>query len=156
MDKRIAQIVEINPPSLDGKGRYKFRRYGRIDQDDELDHDDDEFVAEERRDSATDNEDSPVQTKRADAQRQEEEEEEEEEGAEGQAEIHRPGARSNQHAEHQEEEGTEEQAAEQPVTGRRTRMATRRSGVSLGEAPGPKRRRTVSSMFSSLSSLSLR
>jgi hypothetical protein len=147
MDKRIAEIVEETPSLLDGKCRYRFRRYGTIDQDD-----DDEFVGldtEERRDSATDNEDGPVQTKKADAQRQEEEEEEEEEG-EGQAVMPRPGTRS----ERQGEEGTEEQTAEgQPETGPRT---TRRSGVSLGKAPGPKRRRTVSSMFSCLPSFSLR
>jgi hypothetical protein len=132
------------------------RRYGRVVQDQELDADDEELMglgAEERGDSATDNEDSPVQTKKVDAQRQEEEEEEEE--GEGQAVMHQPGARSNsrtQDVEHQEEEGAEEQAAEWPPT----RMATRRSRVSLGEAPGPKRRRTVSSIFSSMPSLSLR
>jgi tRNA(Glu) U13 pseudouridine synthase TruD len=154
MDKRIDEIVKENPTSLDGKGLYKFRRYGRIDQDD-----DDEFVdmdEEERRDSATDNEDGPVQTKKADAQRQEEEEEEE---GEGQIVMPRPGSVSDlrsREAERQEEEGAEEETAEvQPETSPRKRMATRRSRVSLGEAPGPKRRRMVSLTSSSLPSLSL-
>jgi hypothetical protein len=137
------------------------RRYGRIVRDQELDADDEELIgldAGERGDSATDNEDGPIQTKKADAQRQEEEEEEEE--GEGQAVLHQSGATSNprsQEAERQEEEGAVEQAAEwQPETGPTTRMTTRRSRVSLGEVPGPKRRRTVSSTFSSLPSLSLR
>jgi hypothetical protein len=157
MDKRIAQIVEKNPPPPDGKGRYMYRRYGKIDEDDELNADDDGLVElneEERRDSATDNEDSPVQIKRANAQRQEEEEEEED--GEGQAVMHRPEAGSNlrrRDAERQEEESTEEQVEEQR---RRTRSTTRRSRVSPGDAPGPKRRRTVSSPFSSLPSLPLR
>jgi hypothetical protein len=135
-----------------------FRRQGKIVRDDELNADDEfiEIDAEERRDSATDNEDGPVQTKKVDAQRQEEEEEEEEEEGEG----YQPGESSdllNRDPEHQEEEGTEEQAAQlQPETGLRTKMAMRRSRVSLGEAPGPKRRRTVRSMFYSLPSLSLR
>ena len=132
-----------------------FRRQGKTVQDDELNADDEviEIDAEERRDSATDNEDGPVQTKKVDAQPQEEEEEEEEEEGEG----YQPGESSdllNRDPEHQEEEGTEEQAAQlQPETGRRTKMATRRSRVSR-EAPGPKRRRTVRSMFYSLPSLS--
>ena len=130
-----------------------YRRYGRIDQDDELNADDDGLVESdggERRDSATDNEDSPIQIKRVHAQRQEEEEEED---GEGRAEMHRPAARSNLRslgAERQEEDRTEEQAAEQqPETGRTT-STRRRSRVSLSEAPGPKRRRTVSLPFSSL------
>lgn len=157
LDKRIAQIVEKNPPPPDGKGRYMYRRYGKIDEDDELNADDDglaELDEEERRDSATDNEDSPVQIKRANAQRQEEEEEEED--GEGQAVMHRPEAGSNlrrRDAERQEEESTEEQVGEQR---RRTRSTARRSRVSLGDAPGPKRRRTVSPPFSSLPSLPLR
>jgi hypothetical protein len=157
MDKRIAQIVEENPPPPDGKGRYMYRRYGKIDEDDELNADDDGLVEmdeEERRDSATDNEDSPVQMKRADAQRQEEEEEEED--GEGQAVMHRPEARPNlrsRDAEREEEESTEEQAGERRPEAYRTRSTTRRSRVSLGDAaPGPKKRRTVSSPFISLPS----
>jgi hypothetical protein len=148
MDERIAQIVENNPPPPDGKGRYMYRRYGKIDEDDELKADDDGLVEmdeEERRDSATDNEDSPVQIKR-NAQRQEEEEEEEEDG-EGQAVMHRPEASSNlrsQGAKRQEAEITEEQAGEQQPEVGRTRSTRRRSRVSLGDALGPKRRRTVS------------
>jgi hypothetical protein len=82
------------------------RRYGRIVRDQELDADDEELIgldAGERGDSATDNEDGPIQTKKADAQRQEEEEEEEE--GEGQAVLHQSGATSNprsQEAERQE------------------------------------------------------
>ena len=163
MDKRIAQIVENNPPPPDGKGRYMYRRFGRIDEDDELNADnaDDELVEmddEERRDSATDNEDSPVQIKRI-AQRQEEEEEEEEEDGDGQAVMHRPEASSNlrsQGAKRQEEEITEEQAGGQQLEAGRTRSTRRRSRVSPGEALGPKRRRTVSTPFSFLSSLPLR
>jgi len=156
MDKRIAQIVEENPPPPDGKGRYMYRRYGKIDEDDELNADDDGLVEmdeEERRDSATDNEDSPVQMKRADAQRQEEEEEEED--GEGQAVMHRPEARSNlrsRDAERKEEKSTEEQAGERRPGAYRTRSTTRQSRVSLGNASGPKRRRTVSSPFISLPS----
>ena len=151
MDTRIAQIVENNPPPPDGKGRYMYRRYGKIDEDDELNADDDGLVeldGEERRDSATDNEDSPVQIKRANARRQEEEEEEDVEG-------HLPEAGSNlrsRDAMRQEEESTEEQAGEQQPEVRRTRSTTRQSRVSLGDASGPKRRRTVSSPFSYLSS----
>jgi len=149
MDERIAQIVENNPPPPDGKGRYMYRRYGKIDEDDELKADDDGLVEmdeEERRDSATDNEDSPVQIKR-NAQRQEEEEEEEEDG-EGQAVMHRPEASSNlrsQGAKRQEAEITEEQAGEQQPEVGRTRSTRRRSRVSLGDALGPKRRRTRAS-----------
>ena len=191
MDRRIAQIVENNPPPLDGKGRYKYRRYGKIDEDDEMNADDDGLVEldeEERRDSATDNEDSPVQVKRANARRQEEEEEEEddeghavmhrpeagfnlrsrnakrqeeeeEEDEEGQAVIHRSEAGFNlrsRDAKRQEEESTGVQAGEQQPEARRTRSTTRRSQISLGEAPGPKRRRTVSSPFTSLLSPPLR
>ena len=147
MDKRIAQIVEKNPPPLDGKGRYMYRRYGKIDEDDELNADDDGLVEldeEERRDSATDNEDSPVQITRADAQRQEEEEEED---GEGQAVMHRPEASSNLRSRDAEEESTEEQIGEQRPEAYRTRSTTRRSRAPLGHAPGPKRRRTVSSPF---------
>ncbi len=159
MDQRIAQIVGGNPPPPDGKGRYMYRRYGKIDEDDELnaddadDDDDDGLVEldeEERRDSATDNEDSPVQIKRANARRQEEEEEEED-GEE--AIMHRPEASVNlrsRDAKRQEEESTKEQAGEQQPEVGRTRSTTRR------DAPGPKRRRAVSIPFSSLPSLPLR
>ena len=158
MDDRIAQIIEENPPPIDGKGRYMYRRYGKIDEDDELNADDDDdgpvgLDEEERIHSATDNEDSPVQIKRAKAQRQEEEEDDED-GEE--AVMHQPEADSNLRSwyeERQEEESTKGQAAEQrPETGR-TRSTTRRSRVSLGEASGPKRRRTVSLPLSSLPSL---
>lgn len=154
MDRRIAQIVEENPPPPDGKGRYKYRRYGKIDEDDELNADDDgfdEMDEEERRDSATDDEDSPVQSKRANAQRQEEEEEEDDDVR--QAVVHRPEASYNlrsRDAERREEEITEEQAGEQQPEAGRTRSTRGRSQVSLGVAPGPKRRRTVSSPSTSL------
>jgi hypothetical protein len=150
MDKRIAQIVQDNPPPPDGKGRYMYRRYGNIDGDDELNADDDGLVEadeEERRDSATDNEDSPVQIKRANARRQEEEEEEED------VEGHRPEASPNlrsRDAQRQEEASTEEQAVEQQPEVRRTRSTTRRNRVPPGNASGPKGRRTVSSPFPSL------
>jgi hypothetical protein len=159
MDKRVAQIVEENPPPPDGKGLYKYRRYGKIDEDDELNADDDGLVEmdeEERGDSATDNEDSPVQIKRANAQRQEEEEEEEDDM--GQAVMHQPEANSNlrsRGAERREKEITEEQAGEQQPEAGHTRSTRRRSRVS-GDAPGPKRRRTVSSLFTSLPSPPLR
>jgi hypothetical protein len=70
--------------------------------------------------------------------------------------MQRPGATNprSQDSERQEEERAEEQAAEWPETGSPTRMATRRSRISRGETPGPKRRRTVSSILSSLPSLS--
>jgi hypothetical protein len=112
------------------------RRHAKILQDDELNADEEaiELDAEESRDSPTDNEDGPVQNKKVDARRQEEEEEEE---GEGQAVTHHPGARSDL--------PNREQATErQTETGPRTKTATRRSRVSLGEAPEPKRRRTVS------------
>jgi hypothetical protein len=156
MDERIAQIVEKNPPPPDGKGRYMYRRYGKIGEDDELNADDDglvEFDEEERRDSATDNEDSPVQIKRANAQR--EEEEEEEEDGEGQAVMYRAEASSNlrsRDAERKDEDSIEEQAGEQWPGAYRTRSTTRRSRVSPGDAPGPKKRRAVSSPLSSLPS----
>jgi hypothetical protein len=154
MDRRIAQIVEENPPPPGGKGRYKYRRYGKIDEDDELNADDDgfdEMDEEERRDSATDNEDSPVLIKRANAQRQEEEEEDDDDVR--QAVMHRPEASSNlrsRDAERREEELTEEQAGEQQPEAGRTRSTRRRGQVSLGDVLGPKRRRTVSSPSTSL------
>ena len=141
MDKRIDQIVRGNPPSLDGKGRYMSRRHVKILQDEELNADEEviELDADENRDSPTDNEDGPVQTKKVDARRQEEEEEEEEEG-EGRAVTHHPGARSDLPNRDPEERATERQTE----TGPRTNMSTRRRRVSIGEAPEPKRRRTVS------------
>jgi hypothetical protein len=110
----IAEIVKENPPAPDEKGRYKFRRYVRIDQDDELNADDDEL---ERGDSATDNEGGPVETRRTDAQRQEEEE---------------------------DDYDGEQAAAPEPKTRPRTRAATRQSRALRVETPMPKRRRTVS------------
>lgn len=167
MDEGIAKIVEKTPPPADGKGRYMYRRYGKADKDDELNADDDavelELDEEERRDSATDNEDSPVhpvQVKRADALRQEEEEEEED--GEEQVVMHQPEASSNLHswyAKRQEEGSTKELAGEQQQQqpeSRRTRSTTRQSRVPRGNAPGPKGRRTVSSPFTSLPSPPLR
>ena len=156
MDKRIAQIVEESPPSPDGKGRYMYRRNGKVDKDDELNADDEGLVRldeEESRDSATDNEDSPVQIRIASAQRQEEEEED----SEGQAIMHRPEATYNlrsRNAKRQEEESTEGQTAKQRPVADRTRSSTRRSRVPLSEAPRPERRRTVSFtiLFSALAS----
>ena len=158
MDERVAQIVDENPPPPDGKGLYRYRRYGKIDEDDELNADnDDELDEEERRDSATDNEDSPVQTKRTDARRQEEEEEEEDGEGEGQAIVQQPEASSNLRSRdsrrQEEEESNEEQAGEQQPEAHRTRSATRRSQISLGDEPGRKRLRAVSLPFSSLPSL---
>ena len=148
MDKRVAQIVENNPPPPDGKGRYWYRRYGKVDED-ELNAGYDGLVGVdegERRYSATDNEDSPVQIKRANALRQEEEEEEDVEGHPFEASsnlLSRDGQR-------QEEESTGEQAGEQQPAARRTVPTKRRSRVPLGDASGPKRHRTVSSLFSYL------
>ena len=147
MDERIAQIVENNPPPPDGKGLYVYRRYGKIDEDDELCADDDGLLGlddEESRDSATDNEDSPVQIRRASAQPQEEEEEEDNEG---QSIMHRPKATYNLRsgdAKRQEEESTEGQTAKQRPAASRTRSTARQSRVPLSEAPRPKRRKAVS------------
>jgi hypothetical protein len=150
MDEMIAQIVEENPPPPDGKGRYKYRRYGTIDVDDELNADDDGLVEldeEERRDSTTDSEDSPVQFKRANARRQEEEEGEED--GEGQVVMHQPEESSylrSRDTQHQEEVRIEQQAGEQQPEAGRTRSTTRRSRISPGDASEPRRRRTVSSL----------
>ena len=112
-----------------------------------------ELGAEEGGDSATDDEGGAVQTKRMDAQPQEEEEEEDE----GQSIVHRPGESPNprnQDAEPPEE--AEEQTTEREAeTGPRTRAATRRGGVLLGEPLPSKRRRTVSPTFFPRSRLSL-
>ncbi|KAH9978448.1 hypothetical protein BJV74DRAFT_859231 [Russula compacta] len=141
LDKRIAEIVKKNPPAYGGKGLYMSRRYGKISQDDEVDADDNELYAEERRDSATDEESGPVKTRRMDAQREEEEEEEEEEEDGEQAEVHWAGAGPSPRNQQDAKEETEEQATgPQPETGPRTRMATRRSRVSLGKLPVPKKR----------------
>jgi len=147
LDNRIAEIVEGNPPAPDGKGQYKYRRYGKIDQDAELIAGNDDLVelgAEEGGDSATDDEGGTVQTKRLNAQPQEEEEEDE-----GHSMVHQPGASfnpRNQDAESPEE--AEEQTTErEPETGPRTRAATRRGGISPREVRTPKRRRTVSPTF---------
>jgi hypothetical protein len=64
--------------------------------------------------------------------------------------MHRPEASVNlrsRDAKRQEEESTEEQAGEQQPEVGRTRSTTRRSQISLGDAPGPKRRRAVSSLL---------
>ena len=124
MDKRIAQIVEESPPPPDGKGRYMYRRNGKIDKDDELNADDDRLDGLDEENSAADNEDSPVQIKSVSVQRQEEEEED----GEGQAVMHQPKARYNlrsRGAQRQEEE------------------------IPLGEPPRPKRRKTVSPLSTS-------
>jgi hypothetical protein len=145
LDNRIAEIVEGNPPAPDGKGQYKYRRYGRIDQDAELIADNNEFVelgAEEGGYSATDDEDGPVRTKRMNAQPQEEEEEEDE----GQSIVHRPGASPN--TRNQDPEPPEEAIAErEPETGPLARVATQRGGASLSGAPASKGRRIVSPTF---------
>ena len=149
MDNRIADIAEGRPPAPDGKGRYKSRRYGRIDQDPELNtYNDDlaDFDEEEGRDSATDDEGDPVQTKRVDAQPEEEEEGEDE----GQAALYLPEAASprNQDAEPLEEEAAEQTIERQPDTSPRTRAATRRGRVSPSGALASKRRRKVGLPFS--------
>ena len=124
------------------------RRYGKIGQDDEVEADDNELYAEERRDSATDEESGPVKTRRMEAQREEEEEEEGEDG--GQAEMHWPGAGPSPRNQQDAEE--EQTAGPQPETGPRTRMATRRSRISLAKLPVQKKRRTVSFTISSFAS----
>lgn len=156
MDNRIAEIVEGNPPAPDGKGQYKYRRYGRIDQDAELIANNDDLVelgAEDGGDSATDDEGGVVQTKRMNAQPQEEEEEEDE----GQSIGLQPGVSPsprNQDAEPPEE--AEERTTErEPETGPLTRAAARRGGVSPGDALASKRRRTVSPTFFTRSRLRL-
>ena len=126
MDKRIAQIVEENPPPPDGKGQYIYRRRGKIDKDDELNAEDDGLDGLDEENPATDNEDSPVQIKSASVQRQEEEEEEEEDG-ERQAVTQQPKASYNL----------------------RSRGARQQEKISLGEPPRPKRRKTVSSLSTS-------
>ena len=150
LDNRIAEIVEGNPPVPDGKGQYKYRRYGRIDQDAELIADNNEFVeldAEEGGYSATDDEGGTVQTKRMNTQPQEEEEEEEED--EGQSIVHWPGASPNPRNQDPEppEESKKQTAEREPETGPLTRAATQRGGTSLSGAPASKGRRTVSPTF---------
>ncbi|KAH9958519.1 hypothetical protein BGW80DRAFT_1374592 [Lactifluus volemus] len=133
LDERIADIVKENPPAPDEKGRYRSRRYGRTDQDDELNAVDDEFHDEERGDSATDNEDGPVHGMRIDALRQEEEDDDDEE----QVALHQPGpSQRDPNASHEEEEEAEEQAlVPQPRPRPQTRAATRQSRTSLVQAP---------------------
>lgn len=146
LDNRIAEIVEGNPPAPNGKGQYKYRRYGRIDQDAELIADNTEFVelgAEEGGYSATDDEDGTVQTKRMNAQPQEEEEEEDE------GQSYQPGATPNpRNHDHEPPEEAKKQIAErEPETGPFARVATQRGGASLSGAPVSKGRRIVSPTF---------
>jgi hypothetical protein len=148
LDNRIAEIVEGNPPAPDGKGQYKYRRYGRIDQDAELIADNNEFVelnAEEGGYSATDDEDGTVQTKRMNTQPQEEEEEEDE----GQSIVQWPGASPNPRNQDPEppEEAKKQTAEREPETGPLTRSAMQQGGASLSGAPASKGRRTVSPTF---------
>jgi hypothetical protein len=147
LDERIADIVKEDPPVPNEKGRYKFRRHGRTDQDDELNADDDGL---ERGDSATDNEDDPVQSRRIYALRQEEEDDDDEEQAAAHQSVKGP-SHLNQDARHEEEEEAEEAAVSQPKARPRTRAATRQSRALRVEAPTPKRRRTVSPLSFSVS-----
>jgi hypothetical protein len=137
MDNRIAEIVEGRPPALDGKGQYTFRRFGRINQDPELNAYNDDlkgFDEEEGRDSATDDEGAPIQTKRVDAQPEEEEEEDE-----GQATMKPTGAASPQG-----QDAEEQTTGRQPKTSIRKRVATRQGRVSSsGVLASIKRRRKV-------------
>ncbi|KAI9452001.1 hypothetical protein BJY52DRAFT_1295471 [Lactarius psammicola] len=106
LDQRIAEIVEENPPAPDGRGRYKSRRFGKLDREET---EGEEFVldAEEDAGSATDNEDGPVLARKVSTRPQEEEEEDEEE--------HRPKAESSPRSQdsylEEEEEGQEAQTA---------------------------------------------
>ena len=154
MDKRIAEIAEENTPTFDGKGLYRSRRFGNIDQDDEWMNVDDEpadLDEGEKSESATDNEDGPVQVqiRKKDVQRREEEEEEEEDVG---AATHQSAAAPSlpgRGAETQGGEEVEEQSTEpQPETGPPPDMAARRSRVSLRREPIQTRRRTVSPFFS--------
>jgi hypothetical protein len=152
MDNRIAEIVEGCPPALDGKGQYMFRRYGRINQDPELNAYNDDltgFDEEEGRDSATDDEGAPIQTKRVDDQPEEEEEEEEDEG---QAAMKSTGAASpqNQDAEPLEVEAEEQTTGRQPETSPRKRVATRLGHVSSSGVLASKKRRRKVGLYSSL------
>ena len=107
-----------------------FRRYGRIDQDPEMNaYNDDLAGFDEGRDSATDDEGDPVQTKGVNAQPEEEEEEEENEWQTGPL----------------EEDAREQITERQPETGPRTRAATRRGRASPSGALASKRRRKVGS-----------
>ncbi|KAH8980387.1 hypothetical protein EDB86DRAFT_2980409 [Lactarius hatsudake] len=137
LDQRIAEIVEENPPAPDGKGRYKFRRFGRLDQD-ELEGEEFMLDAEEGAESATDNEDGPVWAKRASTQPQKEEEEED-----GEEEYHP----RSQDSYHEEEDGQgahtvgrRSKAGPTPrskVT-RQKRWSKRRKAVAWGqEVPNP-------------------
>jgi len=143
LDKRIAEIVQRNPPAVHGKGGYASRRFGGIDRDPELNAYDDLSDAGGKGDSATDDEDGPVKSKRTDALR----EEEEEEGDDScQAIKYQLGAGLSEHnwdAEQQDEVGDKQVTEHQPEQGPQTRARTRQNRVSLGEAPASKKRRTV-------------
>jgi hypothetical protein len=144
LDKRIAEIVQRNPPAPDGKGRYASRRFGRIDRDPELNAYDDLSDAGDKGDSATDEEDGPVKSKRTDALR----EEEEEEGDDSRQAIkYQLGAGPSEHnweAEQQDEVEDKQITEHRHEQGPRTRARTQQSRASLGEAPASKKRRKVS------------
>ncbi|KAH9021601.1 hypothetical protein EDB84DRAFT_527255 [Lactarius hengduanensis] len=136
LDQRIAEIVEENPPAPDGKGRYKSRRIGRLDQD-ELEGEEFMLDAEEGAESATDNEDGPVWAKRASTQPQKEEEEED-----GEEEYH-PRSQASYH---EEEDGQEAQAVGRrskagPTP--RSKVTRQKRWVSQGKTSASKRRKAV-------------
>ncbi|KAH9018149.1 hypothetical protein EDB85DRAFT_2013370 [Lactarius pseudohatsudake] len=135
LDQRIAEIVEENPPAPDGKGRYKSRRFGRLDQD-ELEGEEFMLDAEEGAESATDNEDGPVWAKRASTQPQKEEEEDAEE------EYHL----RSQDSYHEEEDDQEAQAVGRrskagPTP--RSKVTRQKRWVSQGKTSAPKRRKAA-------------
>ncbi|KAI9436177.1 hypothetical protein H4582DRAFT_1964883 [Lactarius indigo] len=136
LDQRIAEIVEENPPAPDGKGLYKFRRFGKFDQD-ELEGEEFMLDAEEGADSATDNEDGPVRAKRAGSQPQKEEEEEDGE------EEYQPEAGVNprtQDSYHREEDDREAQAVGRPTLRSKARQ---KRWPSQGKTPASKRRKAA-------------
>ncbi|KAH9961016.1 hypothetical protein BC827DRAFT_349894 [Russula dissimulans] len=155
MDERIAEIAEENPLPRDGKGLYKSRRFGNIDKDDEwMDADDEppDLGEGERSESATDNEDGPVQvqTKRMEVQRREEEEEEEGDEDVGAAkhQLATEPSQPSQAAETQGREEVEEQTTKlQPETGPPADVAARRTRISLNREPVQTRRRTARRRF---------
>ncbi|KAH9162598.1 hypothetical protein EDB89DRAFT_633349 [Lactarius sanguifluus] len=136
LDQRIAEIVEENPPAPDGKGRYKSRRFGRLDQD-ELEGEEFMSDAEEGAESATDNEDGSVRAKRASTQPRKEEEEED-----GEEEYHP----RSQDSYHEEEDGQEAQ-----TVGRRSKagptprskVTRQKRWVSQGKNSASKRRKAA-------------